>query len=255
MSEHKVPGLTRREILQGATVAFGIGAVIPVRADSSTPTQNRLPLEDGDTILFQGDSITDAGRDRMRETEANQADALGHGYPLLLAYELLRDHPDKALTVYNRGVSGNTVPDLAARWQRDCVDLRPGVLSILVGVNDIWHKLDGDFDGTVESYRRDFAALLESTREALPDVRIVVCEPFALRTGAVDGRWFPEFDERRRVARAVADEAGARWVAFQSLFDDAAAGTAPAYWAADGVHPTMAGHSLMARAWRQATGI
>lgn len=255
MSDDKASGTTRREILQGAAAAFGIGAVVSVRAGSSNPPAG-LPLENGDTILFQGDSITDAGRDRMRDAEANRADALGHGYPLPLAYELLRDHPDKGLKIYNRGVSGNTVPDLAARWQRDCVDLRPGVLSILIGVNDIWHKLDGDFDGTVESYRRDFTVLLESTREALPDVRIVICEPFVLRTGAVDERWFPEFDERRRVARAVAEQAGARWVAFQSLFDAAVAeGIAPAYWAADGVHPTMAGHSLMARAWRQATGV
>jgi lysophospholipase L1-like esterase len=251
----KGKGLSRREVLQGATAALGIGAAVSVRA-AAAASADGVRLETGDTILFQGDSITDAGRDRLREGEANQADALGHGYPLLLAYELLRDHPNKALKLYNRGISGNTVPDLAARWQRDCVALRPSVLSILIGVNDIWHKLNGDFDGTVESYRRDFTALLASTREALPDVRIVICEPFALRTGAVDERWFPEFDERRRVARAVADAAGTRWVAFQSLFDAAvAAGVPPDYWAADGVHPTMAGHSLMARAWREAAGI
>jgi len=255
MSGDNGSGLTRREMLLGTTAALGIGAAASLRA--GTPgSAGGIPLARGDTILFQGDSITDVGRDREREGEANQADALGHGYPLLLAYELLRDYPDKALAIYNRGVSGNTVPDLAARWQRDCVDLRPSVLSILIGVNDIWHKLDGDFDGTVDSYRRDFTALLASTREALPDVHIVVCEPFALRTGAVDDRWFPEFDERRRVARDVADAAGAHWVALQSLFDDAVVGTvAPGYWAADGVHPTMAGHSLMARAWRQAVGI
>jgi lysophospholipase L1-like esterase len=248
-------GLTRREMLLGTTAALGIGAAVSVRAGTPGSTGG-IRLAKGERILFQGDSITDVGRDREREGEANQTDALGHGYPLLLAYELLRDYPNEELVIYNRGVSGNTVPDLAARWQRDCVELRPSVLSILIGVNDIWHKLDGDFDGTVESYRRDFTALLASTREALQGVRIVVCEPFALRTGAVDDRWFPEFDERRRAAREVADAAGARWVALQSVFDAAASGgVPPRYWAADGVHPTMAGHSLLARAWRKATGI
>ena len=255
MNEDTRRRLSRREILQGATAALGIGAAMSGCAGPRTAADG-LTLNNGDTILFQGDSITDVGRDRAREGEANQVDALGHGYPLLLAYELLRDHPQQSLAIYNRGVSGNTVPDLAARWKRDCVDLQPDVLSILIGVNDIWHKLDGEFDGTVQSYHRDFSALLAATREALPEMQIVICEPFALRTGAVDERWFPEFDERRRVARSVADAAGARWVALQSLFDEAVArGVPPAYWTADGVHPTMAGHSLMARAWREVVGI
>jgi lysophospholipase L1-like esterase len=160
------------------------------------------------------------------------------------------------LKIYNRGISGNKVPDLERRWQADTLDLKPALLSILIGVNDIWHKLNGKYDGTPESYRDGFAALLEKTRQALPKLTLVVCEPFVLRCGAVNDKWFPEFEQRRAFAREVADGAGALWVPFQEMFDDAvAAGTAPEFWARDGVHPTVAGHALMARKWRQVVGL
>jgi lysophospholipase L1-like esterase len=142
------------------------------------------------------------------------------------------------------------------RWQVDCLDLKPDVLSILIGVNDIWHKLNGRYDGTPEVYRDGFAKLLEDTRAALPETTFVVCEPFVLRCGAVKDNWFPEFETRRAFAEEVAKEAGAIWVPFQQKFDEAvAAGTEPAYWAGDGVHPSLAGHALMAKTWREAVGI
>ena len=160
------------------------------------------------------------------------------------------------MNIYNRGISGNKVPDLDARWQADCLDLKPALLSILIGVNDIWHKLNGRYDGTVESYEKGFAALVRRTRDALPRLNVIICEPFVLRCGAVNEKWFPEFDERRAAAARVAKGAGALWVPFQSMFDKAvAAGTKPEYWAADGVHPSVAGHALMAKTWREVAGI
>lgn len=214
-----------------------------------------ITLKKGDVILFQGDSITDGGRDRD-DGKANGLKALGGGYPLLAAAGLLKDHPDKQLEIYNRGISGNRVPDLEGRWQTDALDLKPAVLSILIGVNDLWHKLNGRYGGTPRIYREGLLALLRRTKEALPGVQLVVCEPFVLRTGAVDDAWFPEFDERRRYAKEVAETVGSVWVPFQDMFDEAIrAGTEPGYWAADGVHPTLAGHALMAAKWREATGI
>ncbi len=205
--------------------------------------------------MFQGDSITDARRDQ-NQSQANHAGALGTGYPALLGPELLRDHPTLGLQIYNRGISGHKVPDLDKRWQTDTIDLKPALLSILIGVNDIWHKLNGRYDGTVADYETGFAALLAKTRKALPQVTIVVCEPFVLRCGAINDSWFPEFDQRRAAAKKVATDAGTLWVPFQSMFDEAvAAGTAPSYWAGDGVHPSLAGHSLMAQAWRKVVGI
>ncbi len=201
-------------------------------------------------VLFQGDSITDAGRDRKTEGSANDSRMLGRGYPHHIAAYGLSEEADLDLKVFNRGVSGNKVPDLAARWDADCIDLQPALVSILIGVNDMWHKIKGRYDGTVEDYETGFAALLARTKDALPGVHLIVCEPFVLRCGNIDDTWFPEFDERRAAAKRVADGAGAVFVPFQTMFDEAvAAGSDPEYWAKDGVHPTVAGHGLMARTW------
>ena len=208
----------------------------------------KLGLMPAGNLLFQGDSITDAGRDRER-TAPNDSRGMGRGYPSSIASELLSSRAQDGLRVYNRGISGNKVPDLAARWQADTLNLRPDILSILVGVNDIWHKLNGRYDGTVEDYEKGYNALIARTRKAMPYTRVVVCEPFVLRCGAVTDAWFPEFDLRRAAARRVAQTAGADWVPFQSMFDDVLKHAEPSYWAADGVHPTLAGHALMAKTW------
>jgi lysophospholipase L1-like esterase len=242
-------------MLQGVAGAVALGAVAGP-GPAFAGDDERRELVRGGAILFQGDSITDWGRDRDAEAKPNDAAALGSGYARLLAQQLLRDYPMRELRIWNRGISGNKVPDLAARWDEDCLALEPDVLSILIGVNDIWHKIDGHYDASVADYREGYAALLRRTRDALPELRLIVCEPFVLRCGAVDDRWFPEFDERRAAAKAVAEEAGADWVPLQAVFDRAvAAGSKPEYWAADGVHPTMAGQSLLAKAWRKYAGL
>lgn len=233
-------------VLAGSVMA--VGEMLKAQPHRSTQ------LEKGATILFQGDSITDAKRDR-KILNSNDRTALGLGYPFLLASALLADHPEMDLNIYNRGISGHKVPDLAARWQSDTVDLKPRVLSILVGVNDIWHKLNGKYDGTVADYETGYRALLEQTLEQIPNVQIIVCEPFVLRCGAVDDRWFPEFDSRRAVARKLAQEFNLTLVGFQEMFDRAVKAAPAEYWAADGVHPTLAGHALMAKTWREVTGL
>lgn len=202
-------------------------------------------------ILFQGDSITDCGRNRGA-AEANATPALGTGYPLLVTSSVLAAHPDRALRFYNRGISGNKVPDLQQRWTADALDLRPDVLSILIGVNDFWHKLDLGYSGTVRDYEEQYTALLDQTRRALPRVHLIVLEPFVLRCGAVNERWFPEFDLRRAAAARVASRARATFVPLQSVFNRRTRSSAPEYWAADGVHPTPAGHAVIAAQWRNA---
>jgi lysophospholipase L1-like esterase len=179
------------------------------------------------------------------------ASALGRGYPLLVASTELAEHPKSALKFYNRGVSGNKVPDLEQRWAADTLALKPDVLSVLIGVNDFWHRRNG-YTGTVADYENGYAALLQATRQALPAVRLVVIEPFVLRCGAVNAGWFPEFDERRAAAARVARLVGATFVAMQAKFTELASRTSPEYWAADGVHPTPAGHALIAERWRRA---
>lgn len=248
--------LTRRNLLQGAAATVGAAALssgVPILNTASAAS--RTVLAQDDVILFQGDSITDAHRDK-KANGANDFNALGRGYANMIAAALLGAHASLRLQCYNRGISGHKVPDLQARWHKDTIDLNPAVLSILIGVNDIWHKLGGRYDGTVQDYEEGFDKLLNDTREALPDVRLVICEPFVLRCGAVNDDWFPEFDQRREAAKRVSDAAGATWVPFQAMFDNAVNETTPPqYWAADGVHPTTAGHALMAKTWLDTTGL
>jgi len=167
---------------------------------------------------------------------------------------MLVDRPEADLKLYNRGISGNKVYQLAERWQADCLDLKPDVLSILIGVNDIWHKLNGQYDGTVDVYEKDYRALVDRTQQALPKTKLVICEPFVLRCGAVGEKWFPTFDDYRAAARRVSDEAGATFVPFQEMFDRAIEYAPPEHWAGDGVHPTSAGAALMAHTWLRTVG-
>lgn len=204
----------------------------------------------GATIVFQGDSITDAGRDRNL-TAPNAMGALGYGYPMLLAAMFLKQWPDLELRIFNRGISGNKVPDLQARWETDTLALKPDVLSILIGVNDYWHTRTHGYTGTAADYETQFSALLAQMRGP----RVIILEPFVLKTGAVDASWWPEFDVRRAAAARVAERAGATFVPLQQAFEQAAAHNGPSYWLADGVHPTPAGHELIADRWRSVSGI
>ena len=238
--------VTRREFVATAA-AISSAALWPGAADAAPASpRSSSPL----TVLFQGDSITDAGRNRGN-AQPNVAGALGTGYPLLIAAAELASHPERDLRFFNRGVSGDKVPDLQARWTGDALDLKPDVLSVLVGVNDFWHKLLRGYTGTIQDYEDQYTALLQQTRQALPSVRLVVLEPFVLRTGAVDEHWFPEFDQRRAAAARVARRAGAAFIPLQNAFDRAAARSSPQHWAADGVHPTPAGHQMIADLWRR----
>jgi lysophospholipase L1-like esterase len=239
--------LSRREFLL-TTAAMAAAAQAPVRSTAPTPASKVS------VILFQGDSITDSGRNRD-SADPNSAAALGTGYPLLVASAVLAGHATRGLKFYNRGISGNKVPDLQQRWTPDAIDLKPDVLSILIGVNDFWHKLDHGYNGTVQDYEQQYAALLQTTRDALPHVHLIVLEPFVLRTGAVDARWFPEFDQRRAAAARVAARARATFVPLQTVFNQRIRTAPPEYWAADGVHPTPAGHAVIAEHWRRAANL
>jgi lysophospholipase L1-like esterase len=199
----------------------------------------------GGTVVFQGDSITDGRRIRT-VSEPNVARALGFGYPLLVASALLREQPRAGWWFFNRGVSGDRVPELEARWSTDTLAVRPTILTVLVGVNDYWHTKLRNYTGTTADYENGYADLLASTRRAHPGIRLIVLEPFVLPVGFVDTTWFPAFDERRAAARRVADRVSATFVPLQEEFDRLAADTGPAHWAADGVHPTPAGHAVIA---------
>ena len=209
----------------------------------------KISLDKNDVILFQGDSITDWGRDHT-EGPPNTSSALGNGYVYAAGVNLLTQNPTKTLNVYNKGISGNKVYQLAERWDKDCLALKPNVLSIMVGVNDHWHKLNGQYSGTIDTYRDDFKKLLDRTKQALPDVKLIIGEPFAMvGVKFVNQAWYPKFNEFRLVAREVADTYHAAFIPYQNVFDEALKLAPAAYWSLDGVHPTVAGAGLMARAW------
>lgn len=257
----------RRDFLGASVAALGGLGLASCSTAATGPSTTNTPLIQPNkrtTVLFQGDSITDAGRSRKHAGDANNQRALGNGYAWLAAAGLLVQHEqnskapaeaassDHGLRVFNRGISGHKVFQLANRWQKDCLDLQPDLVSILIGVNDIWHSKGGNYDGTVAIYERDYDALLQRTLAEMPQVKLVVCEPFVLRCGAVKESWFPEFDEYRAAARRVADKHNATFVAFQSMFDTAINFAPPEHWAKDGVHPSSAGAALMAQTWLHA---
>ncbi|HEX5168930.1 MAG TPA: SGNH/GDSL hydrolase family protein [Cyclobacteriaceae bacterium] len=242
---------SRRTFMKKAAFASAISVSIPeiVSAAIAKGTSGKVILEKGNTILFQGDSITDAGRNRD-EASPNSAKALGNGYAFMASSQLLYNYAALDLKTYNKGISGNKVYQLAERWDEDCLQLKPDVLSILIGVNDYWHMRNGKYDGTIETYWNDFKALLERTKKALPNVKLIIGEPFAVAgLTAVDQTWFPAFSEYQAAAKQLAETFGAAFIPYQSIFDKAQKSAPGVYWTNDGVHPSIAGAQLMAHSW------
>jgi acyl-CoA thioesterase I len=205
-----------------------------------------LPLFDnGDVVLFQGDSITDAGRDREEPYH------LGYGYAMMATSWFQALYPEKDVLFLNRGIGGDRIKDLSARWQKDCLDLKPTWLSLLIGINDTWRRYDSNDATSVHSYEASYRALLERVSEAL-DARLILCEPFVLPVGIDRDGWREDLDPKIAVVRRLAREYDALYVPFDGLFAQMATQREPAFWAGDGVHPTPAGHALMAQAWLRA---
>jgi lysophospholipase L1-like esterase len=193
-------------------------------------------------ILFQGDSITDGNRGRSLDPNH----ILGHGYAFIIAAKYGAAFPELDLTFLNRGVSGNQVTDLARRWQEDTLDLKPDILSILIGVNDNGANVPMD------QFERVYDQLLTDARTANPRIRLVLGAPFTLPVGGVKAhydQWLAGIRQREAIIARLARKHHAALVRFQPVFE-AACKLAPAErWIWDGVHPTYAGHQLMADEW------
>lgn len=196
----------------------------------------------GTRILFQGDSITDGNRGR--NTDPNHI--LGHGYQFLIAARFGESLAERHLVFLNRGISGNKVSDLARRWQAETLDLKPDVLSILIGINDL------NAGVSAAEYERQYDQLLTETRIALPSMRLVLGEPFGLPVGHFATEWDKhraDLSARREIVARLAIKHHAALVPYQRAFDDATHRAPAAEWIWDGIHPTYAGHQLMAKEW------
>ena len=192
-------------------------------------------------FLFQGDSITDA--ERKREDDNNY----GFGYPNLVAAELMCKEPGKYEFI-NRGISGNRIVDVYARIKRDIINLKPDCMSLLIGVNDVWHEL-GDKNGvSAPKFEVIYSMLIEEIKEALPDIKIIILEPFVVKGPATEC-WFDAFladvKLHAQAAKSVAEKYSLTFVSLQDKFDEASKLMPPTYWTTDGVHPTAAGHGLI----------
>ena len=208
-------------------------------------------------ILFQGDSITDAHRSRDNDFFA------GNGYPTLLAGYLGYKYPGE-YECLNRGISGDRIVDLFSRVKADFIHLKPDVISILIGINDVWHEITRQNGVDAGKFALVYELLLSELKEALPDVRFVLMEPFVLPgRGTVSDEENPgrfetftrEVKLRQEAVRRLAEKTQSVFVPLQKPLDDACLKAAPSHWLIDGVHPTAAGHALIADEWLKAMGL
>lgn len=200
-------------------------------------------------ILFQGDSITDCGRDWNNDTQ------LGRGYAHLVEAELGYREPGMH-TFINKGISGNRVVDLYARIKRDIINYKPDVMSILIGVNDVWHEIGDSPNGVdADKFFKIYSMLIEEVREALPNIKIMILEPFVLEACSTTENWEffkTETKKRADMARKIAEKYSLPFIELQNGFDELAKKAENSYWLADGVHPTPAGHEFIKTQWLNA---
>ncbi|SDZ85363.1 Lysophospholipase L1 [Porphyromonadaceae bacterium KH3R12] len=257
---------TRRDFFN-KVVAGGVFLSLSDIAASAitTPRRRAIHFRNDNILLFQGDSLTDAGRDREYPFP-NAHQTFGRGYVIQTAGELLVKYAGKNLSIYNKGISGDKVQDLTRRWKEDCIDLKPDILSILIGINDFMQAESKDYTRNALTYEKELRSLLDQTMTALPKLQLIIGEPFVI-TGikkprnheghpvnfVVDEALYNELGKYRAVAREIADELNAVFIPYQKIFDEAKKYAPPVYWSHDGIHASIAGTRLMATAWLQAT--
>ena len=234
----RIPGLVR-----GCPAFIALLLVSTSAYSASHEVAKPVPVfRENARILFQGDSITDGNRGRNQDPNH----ILGHGYAFIIAARYGADFPERNLVFINRGVSGDKVTDMARRWPQDTLELKPDILSILIGVNDQGAGL------SMERFEQTYDKVLADTVAANPKVRLVLCAPFTLPVGSVKehyDQWYAGIKQRQEIVAKLATKYHAALVQFQPAFD-AACKKAPAeHWIWDGVHPTYSGHQIMADEW------
>lgn len=193
-------------------------------------------------LLFQGDSITDAGWER------NDFYSLGNGYASLAAGMLRECCPDIKWEFINRGISGNRADDLAARWQEDCIDLCPDIVSVLIGINDTSRAVNSNNINSVQQYEDNYRVILEEIKNKT-NTKILILEPFLIHSAPDKEGWRPYLNPKIDAARRLAREFADGYIPLDGLFAAASVQKEPSHWSEDGVHPLNAGAQLIASAY------
>jgi len=247
--------VTRRKFLyqlpSAGLMSIAVPSILNAASRQSDPSLQETPKSF--TILFQGDSITDGNRGRTEDPNH----IMGHGYAFSIASRLGADYPERNLKFINKGISGNTVADLAARWKTDTFDLKPDAISILIGVNDVYFKFKNGNSSAPDDFESAYRKLLSSTRETLPNALLVLGEPFVLPVGIVKenlDQWNQAIEEKQKVVKKLSAEFNTVFVEYQQVFSKACKRASADYWIWDGIHPTVPGHELMTRAWLAEVG-
>jgi len=205
-------------------------------------------------ILFQGDSITDCGRDR------GYFYGMGNGYPLLVKGVLGLDEPDE-FEFINRGISGNRIVDLYARIKLDFINLKPDYASIYIGVNDVWHEINQQNGVDTAKFEKIYTMLIDEVKAACPDTKLMIIAPYVLEGSATCNteeipdkleRFRTDVVEKAAVAKKIAEKYSLPLIELQPAFDEACRKAPAEYWTADGVHPTACGHEIIKRLWLDA---
>ncbi|MEI7946077.1 MAG: SGNH/GDSL hydrolase family protein [bacterium] len=233
-------------ILKNTTMkyAFTLAVLLFVARTALCETEPIKAFTPAARILFQGDSITDGNRGRS----ADPNHILGHGYVFLLAAKFGAACPEAKLEFINRGISGNTVLDLEKRWQTDTLDMKPNVLSILIGVNDKGCGVP------LGQYEQTYDRLLADAKAANPKLKLVLCEPFVVNHRATTpqhGSPNADIVKRQEIVERLAKKYGAALVRFQTALDRATERAPAIHWIWDDIHPTYSGHQILADEWER----
>ena len=245
--------ISRRNFMRSA----GLSACLPLSlpALSGDRRKPEVPEEEQNLcFLFQGDSITDGNRGINEDPNH----ILGHGYAFAIASRIGADFPEAGFSFYNRGISGNTVRDLKNRWQEDALNLKPQVLSLLVGINDVAAIVENKaFQQSVDRFETDYRDILQAVEQQNPQIVFVLGIPFVFPVAGRKEKWASWRDttlEHAETVRKIAKDHRAVVVDYQPMFEKASKQAAIEYWIWDGIHPTVFGHELMAREWIRQSG-
>ncbi len=201
-----------------------------------------MRIPSGATILFQGDSITDAHRSHWGTYD------LGTGYVMMISEHILAEQPEAGVKFLNRGISGNRIRDLRKRWQKDCLNLKPDIVSILIGINDTLGTFLWGEPTSIKDFEEDYVAILDLNRKNL-NTQIILLEPFLLPLSKEQIVMRTDVNARIGVVRKMAEEFDTELIRLDFVFSEAAKQKPPEFLVTDGIHPTPTGHALIAESW------